>query len=161
MHVPRTVLYALQASVVLTKSKRGEPVPCKVLCQHGKMPKRFLVQVLRRLVNHGVLESTKGPSGGYVLARPPAEISLMQIVDAFNNPLEPKLPSVPGIAPLLWERVQMSVAKSAEAGRVHLERVTLADLARATPAESLLPSPEAIITPIQSPRRRRNALASG
>lgn len=139
MQISRTVLYALQAAVVLSKSRRNEPIPCKTLSQHGQMPERFLVQVLRSLVNHGVLHSIMGSGGGYVLARPASEISLMQIVDALDNPLDPKLPKVPGIADALHNRVQATISKSMAAGRIHLESVTLADLARTTPAESLMP----------------------
>ena len=142
MQISRTVLYALQASVVLSKFGDSEPIPCKTLSQHGQMPERFLVQVLRCLVNHGVLHSIMGSGGGYILARPASEISLMQIVEAVDNPLEPKLPLVPGIAHALRERVQSTMSKSMAAGRVHLESVTLADLARATPAESIAPAAE-------------------
>jgi len=132
MQISRTVMYALQATVVLSRSDLGVPVPCRTLSQHGQMPQRFLVQVLRNLVTHGVLRSTLGAGGGYVLARPASEISLLQIVDALDNPLDLKVPIVPGVVEALRKRVQISVSRSAAAGRKHLESVTLADLAEVT-----------------------------
>src|SRR6187401_1014042 len=121
MQISRTVMYALQATVVLSKSDLDVPVPCRTLSQHGQMPQRFLVQVLRNLVTHGVLRSTLGAGGGYVLARPPSEISLLQIVDALDNSLDLTVPIVPGVVESLRERVQLSVSRSSAAGRKHLE----------------------------------------
>jgi DNA-binding IscR family transcriptional regulator len=117
-------------------------------------------------VNRGVLRSTLGAGGGYVLARPPSEISLLQIVDALDNPLEPKIPKIPGIADALRERVQLSVSKSVAAGRIHLATVTLAELARATPAESLMSNSEGIVLlkdnpPVAKHRSLQKKIACG
>jgi len=61
------------------------------------MPERFLLQVLRNLVNHGLLKSTRGVEGGYFLLRPPGEISLLHIIEATDGPLTPMLPPLDGI----------------------------------------------------------------
>lgn len=51
------------------------------------MPDRFLLQILRNLVAHGLLRSTRGVIGGYALARSPNEISLLDIIEAVEGPV--------------------------------------------------------------------------
>jgi Rrf2 family protein len=53
------------------------------------MPAKFLEQILLALKNAGMLHSRMGVGGGYHLARPPAEISLGQIVRVLDGPLAP------------------------------------------------------------------------
>ena len=77
MKLSRTVAYALQATLQLALSGDQEPVPCSRLAAEGKMPERFLLQILRNLVAHGILSSTRGVDGGYTLDRAPEEISLL------------------------------------------------------------------------------------
>jgi Rrf2 family protein len=61
------------------------------------MPERFLLQVLRSLVNHGILVSTRGVDGGYSLARSLDEISLLQILEATEGPQVPIIPPLDAI----------------------------------------------------------------
>jgi hypothetical protein len=58
MKLSRTVAYALQATLLLAKDTSRMPVACSKLAVEGKMPERFLLQILRNLVNHGLLRST-------------------------------------------------------------------------------------------------------
>jgi Rrf2 family protein len=51
------------------------------------MPERFLLQILRNLVTHGVLRSTRGVKGGYTLLKVPEKISLLEIVEAVDGPV--------------------------------------------------------------------------
>ena len=51
------------------------------------MPDRFLLQILRNLVAHGLLRSTRGVIGGYTLARDPDDISLLDIIEAVEGPV--------------------------------------------------------------------------
>jgi Rrf2 family protein len=63
------------------------------------MPERFLLQVLRTLVNEGLLKSTRGVDGGYRLAKPLSQISLLEIVEAIDGPIQPELPQIGGLTP--------------------------------------------------------------
>ncbi len=60
------------------------------------MPERFLLQILRNLVNHGILHSTRGVDGGYTLGRSPLEISLLDIIEAIEGPFVAELPPAKG-----------------------------------------------------------------
>jgi len=80
-------MYALQATCQLSAAGQDGPVPSKRLAESGGMPDRFLLQILRNLVSHGVLRSTRGVIGGYALARTPEEISLLDIIEAVEGPV--------------------------------------------------------------------------
>src|SRR5262245_36927551 len=79
MKLSRTLAYSLCAMIYLARSEPGIPVPCSALARSGNMPERFLLQILRGLVNHGLLSSTRGVEGGYCLTRPPQEITLYDV----------------------------------------------------------------------------------
>lgn len=91
MKFSRTVAYAVQAALTLADVGTDEPVPCSRLAAIGKMPERFLLQILRMLVNHGVLLSTRGVEGGYRLSRPASEISLLDVIEAIDGPIKATL----------------------------------------------------------------------
>lgn len=51
------------------------------------LPGNFLSQILATLVRHGILDSTAGPAGGYALARAPAEITLLEVIELIEGPV--------------------------------------------------------------------------
>ena len=77
---------------------RRPPIPCSQLAKLGDMPERFLLQVLRTLVNQGLLRSTRGVDGGYRLTKPLSQITLLDIVEATDGPIQPELPQVAGLS---------------------------------------------------------------
>ena len=87
MKLSRTVEYAVQAMLQLAEHDLGTPVPCSRLAATGQMPERFLLQILRNLVTHGILNSTRGVEGGYTLERPPEQISLLEVIEAIDGPI--------------------------------------------------------------------------
>lgn len=106
MRLSRAAAYALGAVLQLGKTPPGMPIPCSQLAKQGQMPERFLLQVLRSLVNHGILTSTRGVDGGYSLARPLEEISLLQILEATEGPQVPIIPPLDAIPESSRERLQ-------------------------------------------------------
>lgn len=92
MKVSRTVAYALRATLQLAEFNAQGPIPCSRLAAEGGMPERFLLQILRSLVTHGILQSTRGVDGGYALMKPPEEISVLEIIEAIEGPLTSTFP---------------------------------------------------------------------
>lgn len=88
MKLSRTVNYAVKATLQLAKTGSATPVPCSQLASEGKMPERFLLQILRNLVTHGILRSTRGVDGGYSLVRPADQISLLEVIEAIEGPYD-------------------------------------------------------------------------
>jgi Rrf2 family protein len=95
------------------------------------MPERFLLQILRSLVTHGLLRSTRGVEGGYCLARPPEQISLRDIVESFDHPLTPSVPQLGGVTPEVCKRLMTTLSHASSSALQELEKLTIADLARA------------------------------
>ena len=48
---------------------------------------RFTLKILRKLLQAGIVKSYKGVSGGYELAREPADINLRQVIEAVDGPI--------------------------------------------------------------------------
>ena len=128
MKLSRTVAYAVQASIHLACENSCEPIPCSRLAAEGQMPERFLLQILRNLVAHGILTSTRGVDGGYSLERPPSEISLLDVIEAIDGPLVPTLPLGEGINAKSLARLKKAIGEVTEESRQQLASVKLAHL---------------------------------
>ena len=92
------------------------------------MPERFLVQILRSLVTRGLLQSTCGVAGGYTLARPANQISLRDIIEAFDDPMEVKMPTLDCMSPDVRSRILETLQRVGDAAREELQKLTVADL---------------------------------
>jgi len=128
MKLSRTVAYALQATLQLAQSDTSAPVPCSRLAAEGNMPERFLLQILRNLVAHGILESTRGVEGGYTLGRAPAEISLLEVIEAIDGPLGSALPLNEGLPPASRKKLEHVLLQVTELARRELSAVNLGQL---------------------------------
>jgi Rrf2 family protein len=58
----------------------GEPLQVRKISAAHDIPSGFLVQILLQLKTAGLVNSTRGASGGYRLARPPAEVSVWDVM---------------------------------------------------------------------------------
>jgi len=128
MKLSRTVAYALQATLQLAQSKTEAPVPCSRLAEEGKMPERFLLQILRNLVSRGILESTRGVDGGYSLGRKPSDVSLLEVIEAIDGPLVSSLPCCDGMPAKSKSKLKNALAEVTKGTRRELAAIKLADL---------------------------------
>jgi len=133
MKLSRTVAYALQATLQLAQAEAGVPVPCSRLAAAGKMPERFLLQILRSLVAHGILGSARGVEGGYTLQRPPEDVSLLELIEAIDGPMTAVLPAQEGLPAESKARLDAALQTVTEAARRELAAVKLAHLLPAPP----------------------------
>lgn len=128
MKLSRTVAYALQATLQLAQADSHTPVPCSQLASEGKMPERFLLQILRSLVAHGVLESTRGVQGGYRLGRAAEDISLLEVIEAIDGPLNSMIPVDHTLAAPSRAKLESALEDAACLCRHHLAGIKLAHL---------------------------------
>ena len=76
--------YAVVALVELAGA--GEhPMPVKELAERRNIPDQFLEQLFSTLRRAGLLTSRRGSKGGYILARPAAEITVLEVVQALDG----------------------------------------------------------------------------
>lgn len=83
MKISQKLEYACRALAQLAKTYDGKTLTrLDDLAQREVVSSNFLVQILNDVRRAGLIESRRGASGGYTLSRPPANITLRQIVDA-------------------------------------------------------------------------------
>ena len=136
MKVSRSMAYAVQALLLLATVEGDRPVPCNSLARDGDMPERFLLQILRTLVNCGILQSVRGVEGGYLLARPADEISLMEIYHALDIPMVASISPLPTMPADVRECLTSKLANISDLVRRELSEISLADLLTTQPKHS-------------------------
>ena len=87
MKLNHAASYAIHAMVHIARSKPGVPQASHDIAHKHKIPERFLLKVLKPMVSAGLLNSVKGPHGGYSLAKQPSQVSLLDIVEAVDGPI--------------------------------------------------------------------------
>ena len=78
------VIMSQDAAAAGTGRRAGFVMLDKLTEQAG-LPREFLAKIFRQLVEAGLLTSAKGPGGGFSLARPAHEISLLQIIESVDG----------------------------------------------------------------------------
>ena len=81
--------YGLKALLALSRQHRRGPVAIAELAQSEQVPRKFLEQILVELRNQGIVQSQRGPGGGYSLRLPPEQVTLARVVRLFDGPLAP------------------------------------------------------------------------
>ena len=79
--------YAVRALTELARTGGAGPVPIGELARRRDIPVQFLEQLFAVLRRAGVLRSQRGVKGGYSVARPPADITVLEIVELLDGPL--------------------------------------------------------------------------
>jgi Rrf2 family protein len=80
--------YGLRALVDLAQHyEAGAPVQVKDIARRQMIPEEYLGQLMVGLRRAGLVHSVRGAAGGYLLARPPAEITVAQVLETLEGPL--------------------------------------------------------------------------
>lgn len=131
------VEWALHCCTVLAALPSGQTLPAAKLAEFHEVPAAYLAKHLQALAGVGITESVAGPHGGYRLAKPPAEISLLDVVFAVDgddsafrcSEIRQRGPAAGpssqyrrpcGIARAMW--------RAEDAWRAELQATTIADL---------------------------------
>ena len=129
MKLTRASSYALHAVAYMAAQKQlDKPVASHTIAQNRGIPERFLLKVLKPLVSARVLMSIKGPNGGYRLARPANDISMLEILEAVDGPIRGQAPFTEESNGNLNNKLETICKQSADAVRKHLEKVKVTDL---------------------------------
>ena len=134
--------YGLRALVDLAQHyEAGAPVQVKDIARRQMIPEEYLGQLMVGLRRAGLVHSVRGAAGGYLLARPPGEITVAQVLETLEGPLAlveglSERPQPDGarrgpgtaIRALWWEATQAALTV--------LRGVTVADLSLRESAQS-------------------------
>jgi Rrf2 family protein len=90
MQVSSKTHYACLAVLELSlRYEQPRPVCLRTIAEAHQISSQFLVQILLQLKRAGIVESIRGASGGYRLAKAPDQISLLDVVSAMDGPPQP------------------------------------------------------------------------
>ena len=85
MRVTTWAEYGLIVSVHLARRAGEGPVAARELAEKERLPGDYVEQILLRLRRAGIVLSIRGARGGYYLARPPAEVTVKDVLDASEH----------------------------------------------------------------------------
>lgn len=80
--------YGIAALLALAEFYKTGLLPIKDIASRCNIPHQFLEQIFNRLGKAGIIKSTRGKNGGYELAKPPGQISVLHIVIALEGDIE-------------------------------------------------------------------------
>jgi Rrf2 family protein len=145
--------HALRAVLVLARYYGKRPVRASEIAEQTATPANYLGKTLNVLAKAGVVSSSRGPTGGFMLAEPPHTITLARVVDCFDEP-RPQSRCLLGTAPCdpmrpcnahaRWTAVQ-------QARRAPLAGTTVADLLGERLAIAAAPAPMLVAEPKCTP----------
>ncbi len=104
MQLTRAADYGIRAMVHLAGLPVGSRAGITELAKAAEVSEAFLTKVLQRLVPSGLVVSHRGPGGGFALNAPASEISLLQVVEAIEGPIQLNLCTGKSIAAPACER---------------------------------------------------------
>ncbi len=88
MRLTTTGRFAVTAMIDLALREAHGPVTLAGISQRQKISLSYLEQLFGKLRRFNIVESTRGPGGGYTLARPSTEVSVADIIVAVDEPLD-------------------------------------------------------------------------
>lgn len=89
MRLSTKAQYAVRALVDLSLHSGGKPVALREISRREEIPLNYLEQLFLRLKNGHIIESVRGPRGGYILARSSSQIRISEIVATVEEPMNP------------------------------------------------------------------------
>jgi Rrf2 family protein len=121
--------YAIHAVLYLATRRSGSLVGSREIALVLGITENRLVRVLKSLVAAGILWSLRGPGGGYRLARPLAQISLLDVIEGVEGPVHGAVASLarPG-QETIQHRLEMICQQLAQGNRGILAKLSLGDL---------------------------------
>jgi len=87
IHSP-TCQHALRALIYLAEKNSTRPVLVREIADAAGVPRQSLAKILHSLRNYGLVRSTKGPGGGYRLARPGDQMRIAEVIEAVDGRVE-------------------------------------------------------------------------
>ena len=130
--------YALRMMIEFAQQEPGVRVPLRIVSARQDISMKYLEQIASMLVQTGFLESSRGPRGGYRLARPADEVTAGDVLRAVEGEFVPIacLGQDYGICPRRDECSTLGFWQGLrDAIDTYLDGVTLADLAAGTACE--------------------------
>ena len=87
MKLTKSGEYAVRCVVYLAQQPEGSLSPLEDISRVQEVPKHLSAKVLQTLARGGIVKSSRGTGGGYTLARPAGEITLLNVIECIEGPI--------------------------------------------------------------------------
>jgi len=87
MRLTRGADYGTRGIIRLAKMSPGAVTLVSEIATAEGLPESYLAKIFQDLAEHGIVRSYRGAKGGFALARPAAQITLRQIIEAIEGPI--------------------------------------------------------------------------
>ena len=122
--------YAVTAMLDLCMRPSPNPVTLAAISERQHISLSYLEQLFGKLRRHKLVNSVRGPGGGYRLAKSANEITMLEVVEAVDGPIRGQAPfSDSGSETSLDKRLEAICEQAAEQIRKQLQKVRISDLA--------------------------------
>lgn len=88
MQITRQADYAVRAVLHLARVGNKERSATSTIAKEQNIPPSFLAKIISQLSIAGLLHTSRGARGGVTLAREPGEITLLEVVEAIDGPIQ-------------------------------------------------------------------------
>ncbi|HTP02134.1 MAG TPA: Rrf2 family transcriptional regulator [Anaerolineales bacterium] len=88
MQITRQADYAVRAVLYLARLGTTERAATSTVAEEQRIPPSFLAKIISQLSIAGLLHTSRGARGGVTLAREPKDISLLEVIEAIDGPIQ-------------------------------------------------------------------------
>jgi len=88
MQITRQADYAVRAVLHLARMGNSERAATSTVAKEQNIPPSFLAKIISQLSIAGLLHTSRGARGGVTLARDPKDITLLEVVEAIDGPIQ-------------------------------------------------------------------------
>ncbi len=88
MQITRQADYAVRAVLYLARLGTAERAATSTVAEEQRIPPSFLAKIISQLSIAGLLHTSRGARGGVTLAREPKEITLLEVIEAIDGPIQ-------------------------------------------------------------------------
>ncbi|HLL11454.1 MAG TPA: Rrf2 family transcriptional regulator [Rubrivivax sp.] len=116
--------FAVNALIDLALRQAGSdkgPVALATISARQQVSLSYLEQLFSRLRRDGIVESTRGPGGGYTLKRSTEQITVADVVQSVEDPADTAQIAADGLSQALWQRLNVKLSE-------HMAAITLQSL---------------------------------
>ena len=120
MQITRQADYAIRAVLFLSRLEPGKRASTSAVAKEQSIPPSFLAKIISQLSIAGLLHTSRGARGGVTLAREPKDVTLLEVIEAIDGPIqlnecvgEDALCSFDEDCPLkpVWSEAQLELVK--------------------------------------------------
>ena len=126
----RKVIYAIEAVVDIAYYSGIKPVQNIEIAKRQGIPKRYLEQTLQSLVKKKILIGSRGPKGGYRLAKERRKIKVSDIVNSIDEELDKNLKKKLKVSEISKKIINPIIIEVYESSFERLKKITIEDICK-------------------------------